>query len=162
MGGHPEYIFYALVVLLVLPSMWFNRMAVVLMACWAPGQILAQTCPDLPSEYSYMIEAFTDSVGLAAGIVLCYVVGNTGTMITTVLFLPAMTVHLLQFYQTLDPQPGGGLHPYYAWWIIFWISIFQCLSIPLGNRWRPILAWAHRRGLHDDPDADFHFFSCER
>jgi hypothetical protein len=153
--SHPEYFYYGLIALVALPSMRYNLMAVVVVLCWLPGQLIGAFLPDVSPLWCYGVNGFMDLVALGIGVRRCYQQGSTGNVLTTIFFLPLATVQGMSVLYELGMRPS--LHPYYAWWLVFWVGGIQVLLLPLGNNWRPFCQWLYKKGWINDPDYDFHF-----
>jgi hypothetical protein len=147
--AHPEYIYYALLVLLVIPSMPWNRMAIVVVLAWLPGQVIAAAYPELAATHSLApVRVICYSTAAIAGYFLSY---NTGTSIVCSLCIMTAIIAVLDCFKII--------HPYNIYWADYWTAILKCIFVPLGNDWRPFCRWLYKHGFIKNPNADFNFYT---
>lgn len=129
----PEYIYYVAMLFIVLPSMAINRLAIVVAACWIPGALaLRLGVPAAPVDMAVDIVAVGIGAALARQNIAnvsrgAYSVCAVADCIVVAAFVGTAGIGFAEGVESL--------HPYYAWWALFWVSLIQVVAIPFGNDW---------------------------
>lgn len=127
----PECLYWIALALLVLPSVPFNRVALVVLASWAFGHFAHITGP-----YENLVYMFAQIV--ACGAALGLWVSNTGErrsnaqFISAILFSPMAAISgVLAAWYSNDPQT---MREYYIQLMLYWtlwsLGFVQAASIP--------------------------------
>lgn len=120
--NHPEWIYWALVACLALPSSAFSRVAMVVvfvrMICQIAYGLGIQGPETLMVIYGF---AFLVSLRVA---------DKFASFISAAIFLPLAVTAIYEI--------SGGLSPVESWWAIYWLAIVQTLALPFGVEWMPI------------------------
>ncbi len=118
----PETIYFLALAVLVAPSMLINRMAVLLGGVWAVQQSVFLLGLDWR-----LFDFAIDTLALFAAMFVAASSHKWSDLLTGLIFAPMLALH------------AGGLigwvHPYYAWWAIYYLALFQIGSMLSGNDW---------------------------
>ena len=125
--SHPEYLYWALILLIALPSAPFNRVAGVIVA----DRIMTQLAWEVG-----LPEPPTQAVIFGLALFPCLhhwhfrgarfqpMARTKAQRVTAWFFAPLTVAALVQYF---DPVAG--------WWAVFWLACLQAVITPLGNDW---------------------------
>jgi hypothetical protein len=119
---HPEYIYYAAMILVALPMAWFakNAVAFIVFATWAVGQAAYEM--GLPEPEMQLL-----LYGAALVLGVCNS-KSSPDLFASILFFPLAV--------SCASEIMGLINPTQAWWAIFWIALTQATSLPFNLDWR--------------------------
>jgi hypothetical protein len=129
---HPEYLYWAAVILIAGPSLLVNRVAAVIVSQRIVTQYL---------WYRGWPEPPTQGIVFAAALIVALAVSghNSGRLVTALFFLPMSVAALCQF-----------IDPIFGWWAVFWLAVLQVLALPFGNDWAAVRArWPRKTSIID-------------
>lgn len=128
--GHPEYLYWALILFGVLPLAPINRVAAVVVA----ARLATQGAYDLGTP-----EPQTQIVIFGACLMLALHNARLWTcLLASTLFLPMAVAAAWQL-----------VAPYEAWWAVYWIAVFQAVVLICNGEWRKAI-----RHWLDVPDPE--------
>lgn len=120
--SHPEFIYWALVALLALPSSLFSRVAAVVVLVRLLSQIAWQAGLPEP-ETQIVIYGIAFFVSLA-------VADKFASFLSAAIFFPLAV--------SATYEVSGGLSDVQAYWAIYWLAVAQTLALPFGVEWMPV------------------------
>lgn len=152
--NHPEFIYWALILLVAVPSAPFNRVAGVIVAQRIATQLAwALGTPEPPTQaVVFGLAMLPCFIPLKIGQVQFQPWARTKTQRRTAwLFVPMAAAALSQW-----------IYPVAGWWAVFWLACLQTVIAPFGNDWATAregwlalkdLSWIDglfRRAVHAD------------
>lgn len=141
---HPEYIYYAAMLLVIVPSIAVNiRSASVVALAWVTALLLFRVIgvPDAT------VPGWRFGIDILGLIFTWAFARNMGQILVAVSFSSMAFLDLV--------EAAGAMHPYYAYWIYYWLAMVQVLWVLIGNDWHPLLRLLYKHGILQDPHEDF-------
>lgn len=121
---HPEYIYWALVLVIAWPCSLFSRCSGILAATWAVGQVAYGLHAPEPEFQAVLYP-------IAAGLSLfdAYRRRSVSAAVVGLLYLPLAVMSALW---------AANVNPHDMWWGIFWVACAQALIIPVTVEWQQL------------------------
>jgi len=141
----PECLYWIALVVLVLPSLAFNRMAAVVLSVWAFGHFTHMTGP-----YEVAAYMFASIVALGAGVALSQPWDGSrrayANGAVTGLFVPSSLLFAYAaIYFERDP---ANMQEYHAQLGVYWttwaVIMTQAILVPFGNDWQKVRDYANK------------------
>lgn len=118
---HPEYIYWAMVMVIAWPCSLFSRCSGILAATWAIGQVAYGLNAPEPEFQMYLYVLAALVTALNARTWRCGIVAA--------LYLPLAIMSALW---------AANVSPHDMWWGIFWVACAQTLLIPATVEWQEV------------------------
>lgn len=122
---HPEYIYWALVMVIAWPCSLFSRCSGILAATWAIGQVaygLGAPEPEFQTGL-YPIACFVTALEAF------FISRSWRSWFVAFLYVPLAIMSALW---------AANVNPHDMWWGIFWVGCAQVLFIPATVEWQQI------------------------
>ena len=134
LGGHPEYLYWALILVGVLPLAPINRVAAIVVAARISTQIAYDAAlPEIPSQ----IVVFA-----VAGVLALHNARAFNCFLSAALFIPLAVCAAWQY-----------VNSYEGWWAVFWCAVAQAAILIASGEWKRAVRHWLRSSCPDRPDV---------
>lgn len=133
LGSHPEYLYWALLLIGVFPLAPINRVAAIVIAARITTQIAFDA--GLPEFKTQMV------VFAVAGVIALHNTRLFTCFLSAALFFP---LAVCAAWQYVDPYEG--------WWAVFWCAVAQALVLAASGEWKKAVRHWLRSSCPDQPD----------